>query len=72
MPRRYISKEIWYYILFIPVSQKQTDRRYIETTVEAMLIRSDAYAHVRRLILYSADFERDMPDNPYLALEPSE
>lgn len=39
---------------------------------EAMLLRSDAFAYVRRLILYSADLEREMPDNPYLALEPCE
>lgn len=39
---------------------------------EAMLLRSNAFAHVRRLILFSADLEREMPDNPYLALEPCE
>jgi hypothetical protein len=39
---------------------------------EAMLLRSDAFPHVRRLILYSTDLEREMPGNPYLALEPCE
>lgn len=39
---------------------------------ERMLIRSEAFAYVRRLILYSASLDPGLPDNPYLALEPCE
>jgi len=49
------------------------ERQRLHTEVQkwdAMLRRSDAFAYVRRLILYSADLEPEMPDNPYLALEP--
>jgi hypothetical protein len=39
---------------------------------EAMLLRNSAFTYVRRLIFYSADLGREMPENPYLALEPCE
>ncbi|OIW29317.1 hypothetical protein CONLIGDRAFT_701351 [Coniochaeta ligniaria NRRL 30616] len=51
------------------------ERQRLHTEVQkwdAILRRSDAFAYVRRLILYSADLEPEMPHNPYLALEPCE
>jgi len=51
--------------------EPETLRREVDKC-KATLLRSDAFAYVRRLILYSTDLERKMPDNPYLALGPCE
>jgi hypothetical protein len=39
---------------------------------ESMLLRNGAFTYVRRLVIYSCGVKRELPDNPYLALEPCE